>query len=54
MTEEDMITRYSGEDGFLARVAPRFGIWQGLKMVATPAGAEVPALDEHGECIWKL
>jgi hypothetical protein len=54
MSEKDMLRLYSGAEGFLARVAPRFGLWQGLKMVVSPSGAEVPALDEHGEVIWKL
>ena len=36
------------------RVAPRFGIWQGLKMKQNSEGQEVPFLDAEGDEVWKL
>jgi hypothetical protein len=54
MTEETLIRKYSEDAGFLVRVAPRFGIWQGVKMIVDELGAETPKLDSHGMPIWKL
>ena len=39
---------------FHVRVAPRFGVWQGIKMIVNAFGAEEPALDANGNHIWKL
>lgn len=54
MNRDELIRRHSDANGFLVRVAPRFGIWQGIKMMIDTAGTEVPKLDALGQEIWKL
>jgi len=54
MTTTDLITAYSINNKLLAPVAPRFGIWQGHKMVLTNEGIEVHFLDAQGQEVRKL
>ena len=54
MNSETLVREFSGAHGFTVRVAPRFGIWQGLKMKQNSEGQEVPFLDAEGDEVWKL
>ena len=54
MNSETLVRDFSGAHGFTVRVAPRFGIWQGLKMKQNSEGQEVPFLDAEGDEVWKL
>jgi len=50
MNTANLITAYSINNKFPVIVAPRFGIWQGHKMVITKEGIEVHFLDAQGKC----
>jgi len=54
MTTEELISAYSIDGIFPVRVAPRFGIWQGYKMVIKKDGLESHLKDEKGNTIRKL
>ena len=55
MSTEQLKSTYLDPDGtFHVHVAPRFGVWQGIKMLVNAFGAEEPVLDANGNHIWKL
>jgi hypothetical protein len=44
MSTETLLREFSTEAGFLVRVAPTFGIWQGIKMTCDASWTETPLL----------
>ena len=54
MSTDTLQAQYRSSDGFRVRVAPRFGIWQGFKMVIDDQGVETFKLDAFGHPIPKL
>jgi len=54
MITANLIKAYSINNKFPVTVVPRFGIWQGHKMVITKEGIEVHFLDAQGQEVRKL